>query len=421
MKKVVLSGSMANSLEWYDYALYAHFASLFSKIFFPATDPHAALLSTYIIFAIGFLMRPLGAILFGSIGDRYGRKVSLSLAILLMSIPTALVGLLPTYEQIGIWAPILLTIMRLLQGLSLGGALIGSVSYIVEHAEPRHRGIAGSATMFSLCFGFMLGSVVATLLSGLMSEENFVSYGWRLPFLFGIVIMGMSYYIKNHTTESPEFEKARKMSQIIHNPFATLVKSYKKVLLTSIAINSLGSVGFYALAVYVVGFLENVKKLPLHEVTAMSSWTMALIMFVVVIAGWLSDLVGRKRFFVITAISTAILIWPICSFIADGGYTEIVIAQVIFGILVGCWIGPEPALQVEMYPTNVRNTGVAFSYNVGCAIFGGTTPFVCALLANLFSDTIYIMGIYMVIVAILSLVGLYFYKNRADFNMNYDG
>lgn len=413
MRKVVLSGSIANSLEWYDYALYAHFSGIFSKIFFPSFDASAALLSTYVVFAVGFLMRPLGAVIFGTIGDRYGRKLALSLAILLMSIPTALVGLLPTYEQIGIWAPILLTLMRLLQGLSLGGALIGSVSYIVEHAQPKHRGLAGSATMFSLCLGFMLGSLVASLLSRYMSEEDFMSYGWRLPFLFGVVIMGMSYYIKNHTSESPEFETARKAFQLTESPFKELMKSYKGVLATSISINSLGSVGFYALAVYVVGYLQTSRGLSLSEVTAMGSWIMAIIMFTVVIAGWLSDIIGRKMFFTLAAIVTAVLIWPICSALAEGSYIEIFMAQVVFAVLVGCWIGPEPALQVEMYPTYVRNTGVALSYNMGCAIFGGTTPFVCKLLYDHF-ETIHVVAYYLIAVAILSLIGLTFYRNRTQ-------
>lgn len=413
MKKVVLFGSIANSLEWYDYALYAHFSPVFSKLFFPVFDPNAALLATYVVFAVGFLMRPLGAILFGTIGDKYGRRTALSLAILLMSIPTALVGLLPTYEQIGIWAPLLLTLMRLFQGLSLGGALIGSVSYIVEHAPAKRRGLAGSASMFSLCLGFMLGSLVASTLSAVMNESDFISYGWRIPFLLGMGIMGMSYCIKKHSSESPEFERVKKSAQIVANPFAKLIKSYKGVIITSILINSLGSVGFYALALYVAGFLELVRGLSLSSVTAISTWIMFVIMLVVVAAGWLSDIVGRKRFFVAVAIITAIAIWPICIMLGTGGFVQIVIAQTIFAVLVGCWIGPEPALQVEMYPTNVRNTGVAFSYNIACSLFGGTAPFILKLISEYWSEgSIYVVAVYMVITAIFGLIGLQYYKDR---------
>jgi MHS family proline/betaine transporter-like MFS transporter len=411
MRKIILTGSMANSLEWYDFALYAQFAGLLGQKFFPSFDPNAALLAAFGVFAVGFLMRPIGAIIFGTIGDRFGRKIALSLSILLMSIPTALVGVLPTYETIGIAAPILLTILRLLQGLSLGGALMGSVSYIVEHTSAKHRGIAGSASMFSLCLGFMLGSVVAWALSSYMEPDNFASYGWRLPFIFGIIIMGVSYYIKNHTSESPEFEQTKASGQLTHRPFTELMKSYKHVILTSISINSLGSVGFYALVVFVASYLQTERNLTLAEVSTMGSWTMALIMFTVVLAGALSDYIGRRAWFILTCLTTIILIWPLCSMLATGSYTEIFTAQLIFAFLIGCYIGPEPALQVEMYPTYVRNTGVAVSYNLGCAIFGGTTPVICKLLFDHF-HTINVVAYYVIAVASLSLIALAFYKNR---------
>ena len=412
MKKIVFSGSIANSLEWYDYALYAHFSSIFSKLFFPSYDANVSLLATYGVFAVGFLMRPVGAILFGTIGDLYGRKLSLSLAILLMSIPTALFGLLPTYEQIGFWAPLLLTILRLLQGLSLGGALIGSVSYIVEHAKPQHRGLAGSASMFSLCLGFMAGSLVATLLAKYLSEEDLLNYGWRIPFLLGILTTGMSYYIKNHTSESPEFEEAKKSDTLVKSPFKESIKNYKSVILTSIAINSFGSVGFYALAVYVPGYLQTFRGLSLSESAGMETMVMMIIMFSVVLAGWISDLIGRRKFFSGVIICASILIWPICYYLGHGDYMEIFAAQIIFALLVAFWIGPEPTLHVEMYPTKIRNTAVSIAYNLGCTIFGGTAPLILELLYGKL-NTIQVVSFCLVFVSILSAIGIYFYADRS--------
>lgn len=411
MRKVIFTGSAANSLEWYDFALYANFAGLIGQKFFPSFDPNVAMIAAFGVFAIGFLMRPIGAVIFGSIGDRFGRKLALSLSILLMSIPTALVGVLPTYDTIGIWAPILLTLMRLLQGVSMGGALMGSASYIIEHANPKNRGLAGSASMFSLCLGFMFGSVVAWALSTYMSHDNFMSYGWRLPFLFGVVILAMSYYIKRHSTESPEFEEEKISGRLIKHPFKELMKAYKQVMLTSISINSLGSVGFYALAVFVSDYLQSERKFSFSEANSMGSWSMVVIMFTVVFAGAMSDYIGRKRWFVLTSVATMILIWPFCSMLITGGYLEVCIAQLLFAFLVGCFIGPEPALQMEMYPTNVRNTGVAVSYNLGCAVFGGTTPLICKLLFDHF-DSIYVLAYYISGIAVLSVVAVLFYKNR---------
>ncbi len=411
MRKIILTGSIANSLEWYDFALYANFASLIGQKFFPSSEQNLAIIAAFGVFAVGFLMRPIGAMIFGAIGDRLGRKQALSLAILTMAIPTAMVGILPTYEMIGIWAPILLTLMRLLQGLSMGGALMGSASYIIEHAPVKDRGVMGSATMFTLCLGFTFGSVVAWALSTYMSHDNFMSYGWRLPFLFGIVIVAASYYIKHHSIESPEFEEEKTSGRLLAHPFKELMKSYKRVVLTSISINSLGSVGFYALAVFVSEYLQSARKISFAEANSMNSWSMIVIMFTVVFAGSMSDYIGRKKWCILTSIATMLFIWPFCTIIMTGGYWEVCFAQLVFAFLVGCYIGPEPALQMEMYPTNVRNTGVGVSYNVGCAVFGGAAPLICKLLFDYFGN-IYVLAYYISGVAVLSIIAVSFYKNR---------
>lgn len=418
MKKVILSGTVANGLEWYDFALYAHFATLIGRKFFPSFDQDAQTLSAFAVFAVGFLMRPIGAVLFGAIGDKYGRKKSLSLAIIMMSVPTGLVSILPTYNDIGIWAPVLLCIIRLLQGLSLGGALIGSVSYIVEHAPKNRKGLAGSASMFSLCFGFLLGSAVAWLLSSVMSEADFDRIGWRIPFLLGVSVISVSYYLKKHGIESPEFEKAKAENKIVKNPLAHLLKKYKLVMLTSFIINSLGSVGFYMLCVFLPNYLQTQLGLSIRETAQLDLISMIVIMIGVVLAGYLSDIIGRRRWFIITQISTLILIWTVTTMIDQfKDFHIIIIGECLFAILVAAYIGPEPALQVEMYPTEVRNTGVSVSYNLGCAIFGGLTPVISKLLFNKF-QTIDIMPYYISFVALLSMVGVLFYKNRSDYDPN---
>lgn len=418
MKKVILSGTVANGLEWYDFALYAHFATLIGRKFFPSFDQDAQTLSAFAVFAVGFLMRPIGAVLFGAIGDKYGRKKSLSFAIIMMSVPTGLVSILPTYNDIGIWAPVLLCIIRLLQGLSLGGALIGSVSYIVEHAPKNRKGLAGSASMFSLCFGFLLGSAVAWLLSSIMSEADFDRIGWRIPFLLGVSVISVSYYLKKHGIESPEFEKAKAENKIVKNPLAHLLKKYKLVMLTSFIINSLGSVGFYMLCVFLPNYLQTQLGLSIRETAQLDLISMIVIMIGVVLAGYLSDIIGRRRWFIITQISTLILIWTVTTMIDQfKDFHIIIIGECLFAILVAAYIGPEPALQVEMYPTEVRNTGVSVSYNLGCAIFGGLTPVISKLLFNKF-QTIDIMPYYISFVALLSMVGVLFYKNRSDYDPN---
>src|SRR5271156_162895 len=188
MRKIIIAAMLGNGLEWYDYALYAYTTLIFSKLFFPAGNDTAHLLATFGIFAVGFVARPFGGILFGHIGDRFGRRAALVLSIFMMAIPTGCIGLLPTYAQIGIMAPALLTLIRVLQGLSLGGAFSGSMTFLVEHAPARRRGLVGSTSIVSLVTGFLLGSVIAALVKAPLSDAQYESWGWRIPFLLGIII-----------------------------------------------------------------------------------------------------------------------------------------------------------------------------------------------------------------------------------------
>ncbi|MEQ9115305.1 MAG: MFS transporter [Rickettsiales bacterium] len=414
MRKVIFTGSIANSLEWYDFALYANFASILGKKFFPEFEENLALLATLTVFAAGFIMRPFGAILFGIIGDKYGRKVSLSIAILSMSIPTTLVGLLPTYDQIGIIAPVLLCALRLIQGLSLGGALIGSVSYIVEHSKPKYRGFVGSISMFSLCLGFLLGSLAAWISSKYMTQASFEEYGWRLPFLFGIAALIVSYYLAKHAKESPEFDRAKQEGLLVQKPLNKILKKFKFRVFHSIAINSLGSVGFYIFAVFIGKYLEAEKDMSLSEVSLLGTYSMILVMFFVLLAGWLSDKLGKKLWFICTALATIVLIYPIIHILQTGTGTQILLAQFLFGLLVASWIGPEPSLQMSMYPTYVRNTGVSLSYNVGCALFGGTAPVICQYFYDKHSNISFI-GLYIICIAALSLIATFKYRENYDF------
>lgn len=210
MRKVLLAGMIGNGLEWYDYALYAYMVTLISKLFFPAGNEAVHLLATLGIFAVGFIARPFGGILFGMVGDKFGRRTALVAAIFLMAFPTGCIGLLPTYEQVGILAPLLLVLLRVMQGLSLGGAFSGTVIFLVEHSPPARRGLVGSTSLASLAVGFLLGSLVVMLMQVSLSEAQFESWGWRIPFLLGVPIGFIGLYIRNHTEESPVYEEAKK-------------------------------------------------------------------------------------------------------------------------------------------------------------------------------------------------------------------
>jgi len=412
MKKVVASGMIGNGLEWYDYALYGQMAALLGVLFFPKGDPGVQLLLTYGVFAAGFIVRPLGAVLFGWIGDRYGRKSAMVLAVLMMAIPTGCIGLLPTYAEAGLIAPILLTIIRLLQGLSLGGEFAGSITYIVEHAPENRRGWAGSASLVSLIIGFLLGSLVVNSLLGVMGREAFEAWGWRIPFLGGIAIGLVGFYIRRCCEESPVYEAAKQDNQISKTPVRTAFAKHPWQMLQGFAAYMTVTMPFYLASVYFISFSEKQLGTSMETALHFNIYNMLAMLVTMPLSAWLSDHIGRKKVMIIAAVAM-FLITPLLFTQLNMGAPIIVIGlcQFIFAALVGMYAGPVPALLVEMFPTNIRFTGMAIAYNMAAAIFGGTAPMVCEWLIRTTASNSSI-GWYVMICNIFSLIALYYYKDR---------
>ena len=412
MKKVIISGMIGNGLEWYDFALYGIFAATIGHLFFPSDNEAVSLMAAYGTFAAGFIMRPVGAVLFGYIGDKWGRKTSLAFSILLMAIPTACIGLLPTYDQIGIWAPIGLTIIRLLQGLSLGGEFSGSITFLVEHAPPKKRGLIGSATIFSLAAGILLGSIVATICANVLTPEELESWGWRVPFLIGIVIGLVGFYIRHYTDESPEFESAKKQGKMSKTPVRDVFKHNKKQLFVAIAVYLTVTVPFYAVSVFAIGFLRKFMGFSMQDALFMNSIVMFVMMLVVPISAYLSDRIGRKPILVSVTIAMILLIYPIFWLLSTpgGGMINALTAQILFALLVGLYAGPIPAFLVDLFPTRVRYTGIGLSYNISAALFGGTMPMVATMLVNQtgFNTA---PAFYIILCGLISLFALKYYKD----------
>ncbi|GAB4163313.1 MAG: MFS transporter [Rickettsiaceae bacterium] len=411
-RKLVLTSGVANTFEWYDYALFAHFAPIIGTKFFPESDPKTALLQAFLVFAIGYLMRPLGGIFFGIIGDKFGRKVALSFSIMCMAVPTATVGFLPTYETWGIVSTILMILVRMLQGLSMGGALTGSVSFVIEHTHKSNRGLFGSVSMASICVGMLLGSLVSFLIKSIFSAEAFESWAWRLPFILGIGIFFAGVYIKNNTKETPLFEESKYRGEIEMSPLKTVIKYHWFEMLMSILINATGSIIFYLESVYLISYLKLVRGFPELAVNYLVNSCYVIMIFVTLFAGWLSDRIGRRRIFTFNIIIVIIGSPFLLIAFESASFPIVVVAQVIIAIMAAFYIGPEPALQAEFYPTEVRNTALSVSYNTATSVFGGTAPYIIESLVQS-TGTITSSVYYIVAAAILSLVGLYFYKDRS--------
>jgi len=410
-RKLILTSGIANSFEWYDYALFGHFAPVIGQKFFPNDDPNVSLLHAFLVFAIGYLMRPIGGIIFGVIGDKFGRKVALSSAVICMAFPTAFIGLLPTYETSGLLATSLMIAVRMLQGLSMGGALTGSISFLIEHTRKDQRGFASSFPMASICIGILLGSLVSYLTKLVFTEAQFNDFAWRLPFLIGIFIFFAGVYIKKYTAETPLFIDSAAQNQLVRNPLKTVFKNHWFDMLMSIFINGTGSVIFYIESIYLVSYLKTHRSFDDGQVTNLANICYIIMAFITVFAGWLSDKIGRRRIFVVTLLIIITTSFYLVNAFEFGSFYEVVVAQLIIAILAAMYIGPEPVLQAEFYPTSVRSTALSISYNAATSIFGGTAPYIMELLVQ--NKNMAASAYYIIICSILSLIALYFYIDRS--------
>lgn len=410
MRKIITASMVGNGLEWYDFAIYGHMAVVLRELFFPEFAPVVGLIATYGVFAAGFIARPIGAVFFGWLGDTYGRRIALTVAVLMMAIPTGCIGLLPTYETMGIVAPILLTIIRVLQGLSLGGEFSGSMTFMVEHSPQKKRGFIGSMAMSSLIIGFMLGSVVANIFSA-MPEDAFLSWGWRVPFILGIAIGLVGFYIRTHCDESPTYEAAKQDGHLSDSPVKEVFSNYWREMLEAFAIYMTVTMPFYLVAIYFISFNELHMGLEKSESLSVNTINLLFMLVAFPISAWVSDRVGRKKVLMIISFMLLVLIVPIFMSFESGNYTQIVMLQGFLAFLVGCYLGPVPALLVEMFPTSVRYTGMAIPYNITAAMFGGTTPMVCVWLIDATGDTVSV-AYYVMACCICSLIALAIYKDR---------
>jgi MFS transporter, MHS family, proline/betaine transporter len=403
-KKSFLAGSIGNVLEWYDFAVYGYFATIISSNFFPKEDKVVALIATFSIFAAGFLVRPLGGIVFGSMGDRFGRKKALTASIFLMAIPTTLIGFIPTYHSIGYWAPVILTILRLLQGLSVGGEFTGSISFVVETAPQKKRGFYGSFTILGAVVGILLGSLIGSILGKVVDHASLVEWGWRLPFLAGIIIGLAGVAIRRHMQEGTEFQNLKDSGKIAKSPLKEFWKDHKSTALTSALSIMCFAVSFYLIFLYLASYTHIFLKFDLDEALTINTIAMLLLVAMIPIMGKLSDNYGRKKILMIGQVTIFALTIPLFMLIDKGEFWDILIAQLVFAVLVATQQGVVPAMLVERFPTRIRYTGLSVAYNVGLAIFGGTTPLFSTWLIHRFGENLMMPGYFLMISALVSFI-----------------
>ncbi len=415
-RKVVASTMIGNGLEWYDYALYGTFTALISKHFFPAGDDAAALIATFGIFAVGFLMRPLGAVFFGYIGDKYGRKNALALSILMMAVPTACIGLLPTYATIGIWAPILLTVIRLVQGVAVGGEFGGSIVYMVEHSNENNKNLLGSTTILSMLVGLLTGALMATILANIMSAEDFDSWGWRIPFILGFFIAMVGLYIRNKLDESPAFMDAKETGHLSDRPVSEALRTNYKEILLGIGIYLSVTIPFYIQTVFMNSFMVKFLHFSTSDTLTIFSIVLITMMIITPISAKLCDKYDREKIMKLALFAYAIYAIPYLHFLEKGMFEYALISQIIFGIILAFYLAPIPALLVDIFPTRTRYTGMALSCNLAAAIFGGTAPIVITKMNDAMGTHSFI-SYYIIFAAVVSFACIFRIKTRFHYNI----
>lgn len=411
-RKAVIAGVIGNALEWYDFAVYGFFVPVISRLFFPAHTPIVSLLLTFSVFGVGFAMRPIGSIVFGIYGDRHGRRKALSAVVALMGVATLAVGLLPTYGQVGLLAPLLLVLARLLQGLSSGGEWGGAAAYLVEFAPAGRRGFIGSWQQASVGCGFLLGAMSAASLSSALSPEAITSWGWRVPFLAGILLAGVGAYMRLQLDDTPQYVNLESHHDVAAAPLREAFTTYRKQTLLAFGLTLHNAVAYYVVLVYMTTYLTTIVKLP--RSTALWIGTICLAVFVVLIPimGQLSDRIGRRPMFIVSCAGYLVLAYPLFMMASSGSVMLAFLSDLILVVLLAVYAGAGPALYAELFPTRVRYTALSVGYNIPVAIFGGFAPFIATGLINL-TGSILSPAIYVMIASSVTLITMIWVRETA--------
>lgn len=412
-RRVAVAGVVGNVLEWYDFALYGYLATVFADQFFPSDDALASLISAYAVFAIGFLARPLGGLVYGHIGDRFGRRRLLTISVVMMGLPTFLLGLLPTYAQVGVLAPVLLIALRFVQGISAGGEFSGSIVFLVEHAPPGRRGLYGSLSNFGAMFGGLCGAAVASLFVAALPEASVEAWGWRLPFLSGILITAVGLWLRLGVPESPEFQTMRAGGSLEKNPIMTALRHCRKEIAVTAGLNWAVSAGYYIVFVWLASDLSEVVGLKRETALLLSTLGLLLGTLLTPVSGMLADRFGPRRVLATAGISTMVAATPLLAIAGQGTLGAAAAAQFSLAVIMAAFLGTLPAVFVWLHGARLRCTSLSIGYNLATAVFGGTAPLIATTLVAA-SGWQPAPGLYFAVAALVGLALLGWVPRRLD-------
>ena len=407
-KKVLIASLTGSAIEWFDYFLYGTAAALvFNKIFFPMVDPVIGLILSYLSFSLTFFIRPIGGVLFAHIGDRIGRKKTLVLTLSLMGGATVMIGLLPTYEMIGLWAPVLLILMRIIQGMGIGGEWGGALLLAYEYAPEKRKGFFGSIPQAGVTIGMLMATFIVSLMT-LFSEADFLSWGWRIPFLLSSVLVLLGLWIRKDIDETPDFQKVKASGQVAKAPLRDTLKHHWREVLIAAGLKVVETAPFYIFSTFVVSYATS--TLTYQKSQALEAVTLGALVATIMIPlmGLLSDKVGRQRMYAISVFVLGLFIVPWFMLLNTGTTWGIVLATVIaFGVLWAPVTAVLGTLCSEIFSANVRYTGITLGYQLGAALAGGTAPLIATgLLAKYDGDWVPVAW-YLAVTVTISLIAIF--------------
>nr|WP_306422941.1 MFS transporter [Paenarthrobacter aurescens] len=405
MRTSVAAGSIGVFVHWFEWAIYAYLASTIAVVFFPQQDSTAALLSVFAVFAISFGVRPLGALVFGTLGDRIGRKKTLSIVILSMSGATLVVGLLPTYDAIGLWAPILLVAARVVQGLAAGGEFGSAAAFLAEYSPRKHRGFGVSWLEFGSLLGFLAASLVVFVLSSAMDAQAIADGGWRIPFLIAVPLGVIGFYIRSKIEDTPEFLSLEELGNVPQSPVKEVLTKHRKQLLQMSGLEIMMHVTFYVVLVYLLTYQEKVLGFDAGTAALLSTAASVAGLILVPLVGALSDRIGRKPLLITAAISLVVLAYPLFLIMQAGTAWAGIVSTIGLGVILALILGVHAAAAAELFPTRTRQTGLSIAYSLTAAIFAGTVPYVLTwLIAQTGNDMM--PAFYLILVGLIGLAAV---------------
>lgn len=410
-----ISSMVGTTIEWYDFFIYGAAAALvFNKLFFPNLDPLSGVLAAFATYAVGFIGRPLGGIVFGHYGDKIGRKSMLLLTLLLMGIPTVLIGLLPTYETIGYWAAFALVLLRFIQGMAMGGEWGGAVLMAVEHAPEGKKGFWGSLPQASTGGGLMLASIALWLVS-LLPEAALFSWGWRLPFLASILLLGVGWYIRMKVPESPDFEKVKEKAKEVKIPAFRVLRDYPKPVLRIIVARAAENAWFYMASTFTLAYTTTQLGIPRADILFATICGAVVIMFMTPLCGHLSDKVGQRNMFMFGLVVLALYCYPFFMMLDTKDpiwvWTAIVLA---IGVVFPLMYAPQAQLFSRQFPAEIRYSGISISVQFAGVLGGGLAPLIATKLLGVGGGSPYLISLYILVMTLIAIICTSFMPRDRD-------